>query len=489
MNSEHDEHKIHKSPCKAFTLAEFPVDTLIHVQSLMDPVDIIALRQSSRTLSSATRHRVVWMNALRRVCAAHEVSILTYPMERMSLADLEHAATSPTRFVAQISRDRPSDDGVLVPAFSTRLLQPRLPKSVPGPLGTLSLMRLVPGGRYLITASNVGRLSLWDLGYGPAAIINPYPLLSALSPVVVLPQQLLIQPTNDRTGIRVLVYSTNAMGHIHVVVFEVYPAAREPEFKIVAERLIPHPAIDACALTPDRFTYHYDFLITTWDFVEDTAVTVHVYQGMSNITATPTTIIGQHDEGIVLIDIPPLHPTGTPAEKVVVEPITPLPMFGHLHTVLGQPAEVYTTQSDWHSDGAIVLDVFGILVDGTTYAYARCLIKPIPSGDPDLPRALPVLMGISRVPEPEDIESYGRLHRCAATHLVRTWPIGSSLMINVAEVPARRQIEFVSTTSLLWELPSLGESWLYDLDPMSGRLATLASPTEIRILDFMLPNV
>ncbi|KAJ7778195.1 hypothetical protein B0H16DRAFT_1502550 [Mycena metata] len=462
MNAQKDEHTIHKSPCTpAFTLGEFPMDTLIHLQSFMEPLDIIALRQASKILALATLQRTVWLSALRH---------------------LEHAATSPARFIAQISKD------CLVPAFSTRLLQPRLPKLTPGNLGELLLMRLVPGGRYLITTSDIGRMSIWDLGYGPAAILNPYPLLSTV--LAHAPNQIFIQPTKDGKGIRILVYFPIFISQTQITVFEVYPAARQPTFRVVAERRVPSPIIKASALTPDRFTYHCDFLITTWDFVEDTSAVCHVYQSMLNMTVTPTTIIGQHAEGIVVIDIPPLHPTGTPAAEVIVEPITPLPMFSHIHAVLGDVSDLCTAQSDWHSgpDVPVVLDCFGILVDGTN-AYARCLIKSVPGGDPDLPRALPVLMGVTRVPpETWDVDFYGRLH-FAGTHLVRTWPTGPSVMINVAAVPARRQIEFESRTSLLWELPPQGEFWVYDLDPMSGRFVTMASPTEIRILDYMLPNM
>ncbi|KAJ7031913.1 hypothetical protein C8F04DRAFT_1262307 [Mycena alexandri] len=472
MNSQKDEHKIHKSACTpASTLGEVPMDTLIHIQSFMDPLDIIALRQSSKTLASATLHRIVWMDALRRVCAGHEVSVLTYPIEKMSLRDLEHAATSPARFIAQISKDWSSRaDGGLVPAFSTRLLQPRLPKLTPGHLGELLLMRLVPGGRY----------PRYDQRHRPHEYLGPWIWPRSYSESL---------PFADGKGIRILVYFTVFI-QTQITVFEVSPAATQPVFKVVAERRVPSLTINACALTPDRFTYHCDFLITTWNFVEDTSATVHVYQRMLNITVTPTTIIGQHAEGIVVVDIPPLHPTGTPAAEAIVEPITPLPMLSHIHAVLGDVSDLYTTQSDWHSapDVPIVIDCFGILVDGTN-AYARCLIKTVPGEDLDLPCALPVLMGVTRVPpETWEVDFYGRLH-FAGTHLVRTWPTGSSVMINVAAVPARRQIVFESKTSLLWEMPPQGELWAYDLDPMSGRFVTLASPTEIRILDYILPNM
>jgi hypothetical protein len=292
---------------------------------------------------------------------------------------------------------------------------------------------------------------------------------------------------------------------VEIMVFELYPAVEKPTFKCIAKRRIPSPALKVVALTPDRFTCHYEFLVTTWNFVEDTSATVHVYQALmsvrpylpapacliiSQIIVSCTTIIAQHAEGIVIVEIPPLHPTGTPAADIVVEPVTPLTMLSHVHALFDDPSQLYTSQSDWHTspDVPLVLDVFGILVDGSN-AYARCLVKPVPGGDTDLPSTLPVLMGISRVPsETWDADFYGRLH-FARTHLVRTWPTSSSLLVNAAKIPERRQIEFESKTGWLLELPNTAEVWLYDLDTMSGRMVALTEPTEIRVLDYLLPNV
>ncbi|KAJ7108610.1 hypothetical protein C8R44DRAFT_803195 [Mycena epipterygia] len=469
------------------TLNEFPMDTLIHLQSFMDPIDIISLRLSSKSMASATRHRTVWLGALRRVCAAHDVSILTYPIEKMTLAALEHAATSPARFLAQMSKNRATDDQV--PAFSTRLFQPRLPKSSPGDLGEVRLIRLIPGGRYLVTSSSGARISVWDIGYSPAAVLNPYSVVSTV--LAEAPTELLIQPTKNRKGFRILVFYTVGNTLVEVHVFEIYPAEDKPTFTSIAKRRIPSPGLEAFTFTPDRFTYHHDLLITTWDFVQDTSATLQVYESLMGMTVSPTTIVTRDAEGISMVEIPPLHPSGTPAAEAIVEPVTPFPTFSHIHAIFEEPAELHASQSDWHSspDVPLVLDIFGILVDGSD-AYARCLVKPVSGGDSDLPNALPVFMGISRVPPNTtyDAAFYGRLH-FAGTHLVRTWPSSDSIMINTAKIPLRRQMEFESKTSWLWEWPSAVDSWLYDLDTVSGRLVVLTTPSEIRIMDYMLPSV
>ncbi|KAF8186899.1 hypothetical protein K438DRAFT_1835222 [Mycena galopus ATCC 62051] len=261
-------------------LNEFPMDTLIHIQSFMFPLDIIALRQCSKLMASATSHRTVWLDALRRICATHEVSVLTYPMENMTLRELEHAATSPARFIAQISKDM---NGELIPAFSTRLFQPRLPRSTTGNVGETLMLRLIPGGRYLVMAGELARISVWDLGYGPAAVINPYPLASTILPFAT--HRLLIQPTKNKQGFRILTISNQAINNVvDVTVYEIYPAAANPTLQQFAHRRVFNtPDIEAFAFTPDRFTYYCNFLLTMWDFVQDTSATVHVYQPLMSV--------------------------------------------------------------------------------------------------------------------------------------------------------------------------------------------------------------
>ncbi|KAF7351312.1 hypothetical protein MSAN_01562700 [Mycena sanguinolenta] len=214
-------------------------------------------------------------------------------------------------------------DDEQIPAFCTRIFHPRLPKSVAGSYGETDLMRLIPGGRYLVTANGSARISVWDLGYSPVAIINPYPLTSVVLPF--LASHLLIEPTKNQEGFRIVTLYPIANNLVDVLVYEIYPAAANPSFKQVAHRRINSVEIQAVALHLDRFAYYCDFLLTIWDFVEDTSATVHLYQPLTNITVSPTTVIGRHENGIIVVDIPPLHPRGTPAADAVVEPITPPP--------------------------------------------------------------------------------------------------------------------------------------------------------------------
>jgi hypothetical protein len=98
----------------------------------------------------------------------------------MSLAQLQHAATSPSRFSALLRRHSETSNVPIQP-ISRRVLAPR-------PLATVSHLSfggeddsfthlcLVPGGRWLITHTETNLVQLWDLGFGADMIIKPNPL-------------------------------------------------------------------------------------------------------------------------------------------------------------------------------------------------------------------------------------------------------------------------------------------------------------------------
>lgn len=143
----------------------------------------------------------MWLDALRRVCAAHEILSFNFPTDTMSQSALEHAATLPFRFAAYLKREHETDDAI--PALSTRLLTLRLPKSSKYATvhsGAIHQVRLVPGGRFLVVSTTTGLLHLWDLGYNAEAI-HPFPLTSVS---VRGPSSIHIQPTPDGQGFRLV---------------------------------------------------------------------------------------------------------------------------------------------------------------------------------------------------------------------------------------------------------------------------------------------
>jgi len=103
------------------------------------------------------------MNALRRVCVRHSVFAPTFPIADMTVLQLEHSATSPTRLLARIRRDLPT--GSIQPVC-TRMLT-KLPAA-----SAFHDTFLVPGGRFLFTRSPGNTIELWDLGFSPDSVIR-----------------------------------------------------------------------------------------------------------------------------------------------------------------------------------------------------------------------------------------------------------------------------------------------------------------------------
>ncbi|KAJ3497054.1 hypothetical protein NMY22_g19739 [Coprinellus aureogranulatus] len=74
-------------------------DLLVHILQCLDPIDILAMRATCRVFYRAAASRSVWLAALDRVCEQHGIYKPTYPLEKMTLAELEHAASGPHRFI------------------------------------------------------------------------------------------------------------------------------------------------------------------------------------------------------------------------------------------------------------------------------------------------------------------------------------------------------------------------------------------------------
>lgn len=143
------------------------------------------VKQTNRSNYTAASARVVWLDALDRICSEHGIFKGTYPLEKMSVKELEHAASGPHRFIKSIkSYPRPAEVGDYTStAFQVRSFKAfRRPSSTDTtykPFGTYELREfaLVPGGRFLLTCGKNG-LCLWDLGYSMYAPAKPYPISS-----------------------------------------------------------------------------------------------------------------------------------------------------------------------------------------------------------------------------------------------------------------------------------------------------------------------
>lgn len=136
----------------------------------------------------------MWINAIRRVISKHGIFGPTFePITERPLADLKHAATSPSRLLALIKASPVLGS---LPHLCTRTLDHSGSTANRTEFDTCYL---IPGGRFLITVCD-SLIELWDLGTS-SDIISPKPVAFVESTA---PFRLFCHSTPDDEGIVVV---------------------------------------------------------------------------------------------------------------------------------------------------------------------------------------------------------------------------------------------------------------------------------------------
>jgi len=126
------------------------------------PADL-HMPQTCKTLREASLSRSLWKILLQVVCTDNFIFPPTFSTDHMSLQDLEHACTSPTRFVHFLRG--PAEGTLFSGSFSQRWLDLSSPayKGLGYDGGEVLRLSLIPGGRYLISHHDTV-IHMWDLG-------------------------------------------------------------------------------------------------------------------------------------------------------------------------------------------------------------------------------------------------------------------------------------------------------------------------------------
>jgi len=130
----------------------------------------------------------------------------------MSDAELERAATAPSRWIALSYVEAKKDDHFLPPRV-TRVKDPSTLMGFEGLASTdlLANLYLVPGGRYLVIGGQ-NCLGVWDLGYNTNAGMSSDENIWT-APVDDI-QDFIVHPTPDGLGIRILTYSPQYVNNL-----------------------------------------------------------------------------------------------------------------------------------------------------------------------------------------------------------------------------------------------------------------------------------
>jgi hypothetical protein len=226
----------------------------------------------------------VWIGALRQVCLENGIFEPTFPIKDMSRLELEHAVTTRNRFVLHVLQRALLSAQALRTIFVRIIVPPSSARGADSPIFTDVV--LIPGGRFLITATLTEFVQLWDLGFAPLLFRNDRPLAVAEVGNLDSDCKLLTYPTLDGNGILLLVVtSTERYGtcaslplkcNPHLVfsrrkvsVLSINPVSDKPMFDVVASFQFHEDDIRAgtSTLTGDRVAFYGGGLVIVWNFV------------------------------------------------------------------------------------------------------------------------------------------------------------------------------------------------------------------------------
>ncbi|KAJ1308343.1 hypothetical protein OPQ81_004053 [Rhizoctonia solani] len=135
-------------------LPALPHDLLLHIYSLLDVTDAVALSETCRSLHGLAASRAAWLTLARTLATSRALAL---PAEKQ-------LTTIPADLTTEEMR-------VAVQQTTKLAINLNLPSPALSPIGSLALPEaativhssLLPGGRFLLTAQHGGTFACWDL--------------------------------------------------------------------------------------------------------------------------------------------------------------------------------------------------------------------------------------------------------------------------------------------------------------------------------------
>ncbi|KAF8156063.1 hypothetical protein B0H34DRAFT_519878 [Crassisporium funariophilum] len=286
-----------------FTLSDLPLDVLVVVINFLHPCDILDLRKVCRSLHCATSQRIVWLDAMNRMCMDNEVFRPTFPVSSMSILQLEYATTITRRWMTSACNgSKKNAEGRWRRIRHTPITEVVHP-DINEP-GRFSSVYLVPGGRYLVSFAQRW-LAVWDLG---APLHFGY-----LQPLAVEPIRFfgtfLVHATPDGSGLRIMIAAPLRVNVRYsdkeVSIFEIYPASDKPRILRIAYHQIPHRyCMNRYSLSGDRLILFERTTLAVWDYKADLWAYWSIDADQQQIIVTESAIVLLQTMGVSVWPIP-----------------------------------------------------------------------------------------------------------------------------------------------------------------------------------------
>ncbi|EFI27011.1 hypothetical protein CC1G_15144 [Coprinopsis cinerea okayama7 len=159
-------------------------DIMLSIHRYLEPRDFISMRRTCKSFHKLSKMKILWIYAVQDLYHRHGLQnyVAQFSLEKMSLADLERLALSPSRFLDWMRRGHSK----FIPKFENfEVLRP--PRFV---AVEFEFAFMVPGGRFLVTTSRSRAYDdggetaacLWDLGYGKKHRMKRRPVAHVIFP-------------------------------------------------------------------------------------------------------------------------------------------------------------------------------------------------------------------------------------------------------------------------------------------------------------------
>ncbi|KAF8802299.1 hypothetical protein BYT27DRAFT_7197407 [Phlegmacium glaucopus] len=297
------------------TLVGVALDLHIVICTFLHPSDILSLRKTCKTLQLVTRQRLIWIDALHRVCLENTLFLPSFPIPNMSDAELEQAAIAPRRWI-ELSASF-ATQGI---SGSESGLSPTVTRFIDDPFGVdhatgnraFTELILVPGGRYMVGYSRNG-VGVWDLGYMSSADCKLIASLrlehgSGYGDV---------HATSDGMGL--IIFLLRPYYECNCSCYEIYPQSKTPQLIQIACLDFHHFPGPYCGqsyiLSDNIILYNYfshGIALKVWDYRLNASasftaeVDAKKFDYNTEVLATKTALVILHEGGILIWAIPPL---------------------------------------------------------------------------------------------------------------------------------------------------------------------------------------
>ncbi|KAG6819982.1 hypothetical protein H0H93_006812 [Arthromyces matolae] len=415
----------------------------------------------------------VWRQVLSNVCHDHGTFESTFDLNRMTSAEMEHAAISPYHFATLLEKR------AVVP-LATRLLHLRHRSLVD--------IHLVPGGRFLLTLGRDMTIDLWDLGYNPGSLIRYLPIATLTPQPGYLDRGIAsIQPNEKETSsFYLFLRDIDSNRNYSVSIIAVYPLSPTSAFRAFRKKDLTTLAAESLSISVNLCVFPYDLGYVIWDYVSDLS-TVWVesetpVDSQLFITISRDCVITYDENNFYTWDVSDLQPSIARQAEGDPPVLSPAFRFRRAHMESESEVIVYVTRNGWPNGRAI--DVNSMFITGSEDFLDVYVVEKFRGQSSGVSLVIPRLKATTMLPK--ETRNYDMPPgRFANNTFVQPYQLLYSGNIQVAVLDSTKP-DSLSTMELCTE----ASDGVFSFCPMSGRLCVLdVNQANIRVIDFVVPTV